>query len=106
MRYVLLTAVFLVLATLSVAAFLWSPHALVRITTGPAGGGADQFVTAFISVMKSLHPRISFQPAPVADLHESSQAMEDGKVDLAIVRPDVSPPVNGQTVAILRRDAV
>jgi TRAP-type uncharacterized transport system substrate-binding protein len=32
--------------------------------------------------------------------------MEAGRVELAIVRTDVSPPINGQTVAILRRDAV
>ncbi|MDB5544135.1 MAG: C4-dicarboxylate transporter substrate-binding protein [Hyphomicrobiales bacterium] len=106
MRYVLFTAVFLVVAAVSAGAYFWSPHAVVRITTGPVGGGAERFVNAFVSVMRTLHPRVTFQPVPVADLTESSKAMEAGKVDLAIVRTDVSPPVNGQTIAILRRDAV
>ena len=38
-------------------------------------------------------------------LAESSQALEEGRADLAIVRSDVAMPPNGQTVLIMRRNA-
>jgi TRAP-type uncharacterized transport system substrate-binding protein len=42
----------------------------------------------------------------VSDLKASSKALEDRKVDIALIRSDVSPPTNGQTLVILRRDVI
>jgi TRAP-type uncharacterized transport system substrate-binding protein len=66
----------------------------------------DKFISAFVSVTKTAHPRVRFELVPVGNAVESSKAMEDGKVDIALVRTDISPPANGQTVAIMRRDVV
>jgi TRAP-type uncharacterized transport system substrate-binding protein len=57
-------------------------------------------------VMKKEHPRVLITPVLSADLDASARGLENGKVDLAIVRTDVAPPINGQTIAILRREAV
>ncbi|HMF06742.1 MAG TPA: C4-dicarboxylate ABC transporter substrate-binding protein, partial [Methylocella sp.] len=97
---------FLVIALVLGALYYWSPRATLRVTTGPAGGIAQRFISAFVSVTTALHPRIRFETVPVANLEESSKAMEDGKVDIALVRTDVRPPVNGETLVILRRDIV
>ncbi|HTV34290.1 MAG TPA: TAXI family TRAP transporter solute-binding subunit [Methylocella sp.] len=102
----LMAAAFLMIAALLGALYLWSPRATLRITTGPAGGDADHFISTFISVTTALHPRIQFTPVPVPDLAASSKALEDGKVDIAVVRSDVLPPANGQTLVILRRDVI
>jgi TRAP-type uncharacterized transport system substrate-binding protein len=102
----LIAGTFLAAAALLALLYLWSPHAALRITTGPAGGAAQRFISAFVSVTSALHPRIRFETVPVPDLEASSKALEDGRVDIAIVRSDVRPPANGQTLAILRHDVI
>jgi TRAP-type uncharacterized transport system substrate-binding protein len=99
----LIAAGFLLIAVLLGALYLWSPHVILRITTGPAGSNAERIISTFISV---LHPRIRFVTVPVPDLEASSKALEDGKVDIAVVRSDIKPPANGQTLVILRRDVI
>jgi TRAP-type uncharacterized transport system substrate-binding protein len=86
--------------------YVWSPKATLRITTGPAGGIAERFISAFIGVTTAAHPQIRFETVTVADLRASSKALEDHKVDIALVRSDVAPPTNGQSLAILRRDVI
>jgi TRAP-type uncharacterized transport system substrate-binding protein len=102
----LIGGAFLLIALVLGALYLLSPHATLRITTGPAGGMAQRFISAFISVMTAEHPRVRFETVTVPNLEESSKALEDGKVNIAIVRSDVMPPSNGQTLVILRRDVI
>lgn len=101
-----IASAFLIVATLLALLYLWSPHATLRITTGILGGKAQRFISAFVSVTMAAHPRIRFETIPVPDLEASSKALEEGKVDIALVRSDVTPPINGQTIVILRRDVI
>jgi TRAP-type uncharacterized transport system substrate-binding protein len=48
---------------------------------------------------------LRLKPVLVDSLSEASHAFEDERVDLAIVRSDISMPVNGQTVLIMRHAA-
>jgi TRAP-type uncharacterized transport system substrate-binding protein len=102
----LIGGAFLLIAVVLGALYLWSPRATLRITTGPSGGIAQRFISAFISVTTAEHPRIRFETVTVPDLEASSRALEDDRVDIAIVRSDVKPPSNGQTLVILRRDVI
>ena len=102
----LLAGAFLVIALVLAGVYLWSPKATLRITTGPNGGMAQRFVSAFIANTEAAHPRIRFETVTVPDLTASSKALEERKVNIAIVRSDVSPPTNGQSLLILRRDVV
>ncbi|MFL5134215.1 MAG: TAXI family TRAP transporter solute-binding subunit [Microvirga sp.] len=61
---------------------------------------------AFMAVSNLQHPRIRLVPVQADDLAASAKALEEGRTDLSIIRTDVSPPTNGQTIAILRRDLV
>ena len=97
---------FLVVALLLGGLYLWSPHATLRITTGPAGGVAQRFVSALVFATTQDHPRIRFETVEVGSLAQSAKALEDDKVDIAIARSDVAPPANGQSLVILRRDVV
>jgi TRAP-type uncharacterized transport system substrate-binding protein len=102
----LIAGAFLVIALLLVILYLWSPRTALRFTTGPSGGIAQRFISAFVSVTTALHPHIRLETVAVADLEASSKALEDYKVNIALVRSDVSPPSNGQTLVILRRDVI
>ncbi len=86
--------------------FLFSPHAALHIATGPAGSQAERIISTFISTTEAEHPRIHIGAVAVADLAASSKALENGDVDIALVRSDVSPPTNGQSLVILRRDVL
>jgi len=102
----LLAGAFLVTALVLAGLYLWSPQATLRITTGPNGGMAQRFVSAFISSTEAAHPRVRFETVTVPDLAASSKALEELKVNIALVRSDVSPPTNGQSLLILRRDVL
>jgi TRAP-type uncharacterized transport system substrate-binding protein len=102
----LLAGGFLLAALILGGLYLWSPKATLRITTGPAGGMAQRFISAFVANTEAAHPRILFETVPVADLRASAKALEDYKVNIALVRSDVAPPINGQTLVILRKDVV
>lgn len=86
--------------------YFGKPHATLRITTGIEGGIAQRFISAFVTATHAAHPRIDFRMVETPDLLASSKALEDGRVDIALVRTDVAPPRNGQTLVILRRDVV
>jgi TRAP-type uncharacterized transport system substrate-binding protein len=96
----------LVIGSVLALVYYWSPHATLRVTTGPLGGPANRLFTAFRSVSAVEHPHIKLELVSVPDLEAASHALETGKADLALVRSDVSPPSNGQTIAIVRRDVI
>jgi TRAP-type uncharacterized transport system substrate-binding protein len=102
----LIAITFLVAAVVLGLLYLWSPRATLRITTGPSGGIAQRFISSFVTVTTTLHPHIRFETILVPDLEASAKALEDDKVDIALVRSDIAPPFNGQTLVILRRDVI
>jgi TRAP-type uncharacterized transport system substrate-binding protein len=102
----LLAGVILVAVCAAGILYVWSPKATLRITTGPAGGMAQRFISAFIGVTTAAHPHIRFETVTAPDLRASSKALEDRKVDIALVRSDIAPPTNGQSLVILRRDVI
>ena len=106
MRFALWTGGLLVIAALAAAIHFWSPHATLRVTTGPFGTEAQRLIGALVTEVAKDHPRVKIQPVQVNDLAASSKAIETGDAELALIRSDVSPPTNGQTIAILRRDVV
>ena len=97
---------FLLLASLLGVLYVWSPHATLRITTGPSGGIAQRFISTFVATTEAAHPRIRFETVPVPDLRASAKALEDLKANIALVRTDVAPPGNGQSLIVLRRDVM
>jgi TRAP-type uncharacterized transport system substrate-binding protein len=104
--FAVMAGVMLALGLVLSALYLWSPHATLRMTTGFPGTAAQKFVSAFVAGASAHYARLRIELVPVNSFAESSKAMENGKVDIAIVRTDIAPPTNGATVAILRRDAV
>ncbi|ARN79796.1 TAXI family TRAP transporter solute-binding subunit [Methylocystis bryophila] len=106
MATIFLAGAFLLIAGLLAAMYLWLPKATLTITTGPNGGVAQRFISAFIATTEAAHPRIHFETVSVPDLGASAKALEERKVNIALARSDLPPPVNGQTLVILRRDVI
>ncbi len=86
--------------------WLFSAKYTLSIAAGPADGYGTRFVAALNEAFKPEEPRIRFKPLVTADSSASAKALEQDKVDLAILRSDVRPPPNGLVIVILRRDAV
>ncbi len=103
MLMVIQAALLLMLVFLAAVYFL-KPHATLRVTDGILGGATHRLVSALVKVSLAEYPRVHFQLVDVDDLTTSAKVLEDGKADLAVVRSDVPAPLNGQTIAILRRD--
>ena len=68
--------------------------------------GEAERLRADLPVTTALHPHIRFETVPVSNLEASSKALEDYRANIALVRSDVRPPENGQTLVILRRDVI
>lgn len=86
------------------AIYLLKPKATLKITTGHHGGVANRFVSALAAETAVEYPRLRLESVETADLAASAKAIEDAKADLAVIRRDAAIPVNGETLAILRRD--
>ncbi len=86
------------------AIYLLKPKATLKITTGHHGGVANRFVSALAAETAVEYPRLRLESVETADLAASAKAIEDAKADLAVIRTDAAIPVNGETLAILRRD--
>lgn len=88
----------------AIAYYLYRPDGL-RVAF-PRDGDDARIVTAFADVLREQRKGIRLILTPVDDYAAASAALEQGRAQLAVVRPDVAMPVNGLTVAILREEAV
>jgi TRAP-type uncharacterized transport system substrate-binding protein len=88
------------------AIWLFSAKYTLSVAAGPADGYGARFVAALNEAFKPEEPRIRFTAIVTSDSDASAKALEQGKVDLAILRSDVRPPPNGLVIVILRRDAI
>ncbi|MCM8594046.1 TAXI family TRAP transporter solute-binding subunit [Accumulibacter sp.] len=89
------------------AAWIWFPWVFsanytIRVATGPLGGDAHKFVAAFKRELSEQRPRVRLLLEETANLQESGEALENGKVDLAVVRSDHPAAANGGTILIIR----
>ena len=78
----------------------------MTIAVGPWGSAEGKLVGAYAEALAEQDKDVRLKVVPYGDVRQSAQALQDKKVDLAIVRPDVLLPNNGLTVAILREEAV
>lgn len=100
-------AAVLALAGLAVAAvYTGLVHADLRIATGPPGSALQRLIGTFAAANARLHPRVRLLPVEEDSLAAGARALDDGRVDLAVIRSDLPPPASGLTVAILRRDVI
>lgn len=106
------TIVYMLIAILAVAgAVLFYSHVIkprmyLRVAVGGDGGASQRFMAALAPLLATERSRLRFRYVTFADPADAARAMERGEIDLMIGRSDLAPAPRGQTIVIMRRDAV
>ncbi|TGD95581.1 TAXI family TRAP transporter solute-binding subunit [Methylobacterium nonmethylotrophicum] len=103
-RIFLVTSLVLTVAA-AVALYVLQATTLT-IAVAPRDGTEPALIRAYAEALKSAQKGVRLKILPFDDVRESAKALEQGKADLAVVRPDVDLPANGLTLAILRDQAM
>lgn len=74
----------------------------LTIAVAPKGGFEPALLRAYADELARRKASIRLKVSAFDGVRESAEALKAGKVDLAVVRPDVSMPGNGLTLAVLR----
>ncbi len=72
----------------------------------PRDGTEPALIKAYADALETGRENIRLKILSFEDVRESAAALQDGRADLAVVRPDVLLPKNGLTLAILRDQAM
>ena len=89
----------------AVAYYLAQATTLV-IAVAPRDGTEPGLIKAYADALRDGRENVRLRILPFDDVRESAAALQDGRADLAVVRPDVELPTNGLTLAILRDQAM
>ena len=96
------------ISVLAILAAFLATYVLTRPTTlsvavAPAGGTEPALMRAFADALEAEGKAgIRLRLVPFPGVRESAAALEEKRVDLAVVRPDIAMPRNGLTLAVLR----
>ena len=81
-------------------------HVGYNVAYSTSGRGGAGLLQAIAQANKDEKTWIRFDRIPFPSLEEAAKALETGKADIALVRPDVALPAKAATIGILRREAV
>lgn len=79
---------------------------VLTIAVAPRDGTEPELIKAYADALDAGRESIRLKILSFDDVRESAMALQDGRADLAVVRPDVLLPTNGLTLAILRDQAM
>ncbi|MCJ2137533.1 C4-dicarboxylate ABC transporter substrate-binding protein [Methylobacterium sp. J-026] len=105
-REVLLLAGAALLGAGGVAAWYLLQATVLTIAVPPRDGTEPELIKAYADALEAGRGNVRLKILPFDDVRESAAALQDGRADLAVVRPDVLLPTNGLTLAILRDQAM
>ncbi|MFD0934109.1 TAXI family TRAP transporter solute-binding subunit, partial [Methylobacterium trifolii] len=96
-----------VLLVLAAGIAYWVSRATtLTIAVAPKDGTEPALIKAYSDALSAGRKEIRLKTLPFDDVNDSAAALQDGRADLAVVRPDVALPGNGLTLAILRDQAM
>jgi TRAP transporter TAXI family solute receptor len=108
-RYIGREMVLLAIAIIGMAvaaAFYLTQATVLTIAVAPKDGTEPELIQAYADALAASKQNIRFKILSFDEVTDSAKALQDGRADLAVVRPDVSLPANGLTLAILRDQAM
>ncbi|AMJ62359.1 TAXI family TRAP transporter solute-binding subunit [Bosea sp. PAMC 26642] len=88
--------------TAAVFYFASQPKTL-RLAVGPLGSEDARMATGFVQGLNREKSSIRIRLLLTEGSEESAKRLDDGQADLAIVRPDIALPAQGDTALITRR---
>ncbi|MCJ2030594.1 hypothetical protein MKK50_14490 [Methylobacterium sp. J-043] len=74
----------------------------LTIAVAPNGGTEPTLLRAYADELARRKLAVRLKVVAFGGVRESAEALRTGNADLAVVRPDVSMPGNGLTLAVLR----
>lgn len=105
-RLKVLAIIFVAVAVAAGSAYWLLAPRVLRVAVGPLGGQDIRLVVAFLQSLQREKAPIRLKLVLTDGASASSQQLESGKVDLAIVRSDITLPEKAATIAIMRREAI
>ncbi|KAB1070213.1 TAXI family TRAP transporter solute-binding subunit [Methylobacterium planeticum] len=94
------------IVAVALGAFLYlSRPTTLSIAVAPEGGTEPALMRAYAAALAEKRLNLRLRIVPFDGVRESAEALQAGKVDLAVVRPDILLPANGLTLAVLREQA-
>jgi TRAP transporter TAXI family solute receptor len=82
---------------------LYHAPSTLRIAVGPFGSEDTRMIAAFAQGLAREQSSFRLRTVITSGVAESARLVEDGKVDLAVIRPDIMMPTKADTVLITRR---
>jgi len=104
LMFVALAAILAVVGALAGTYYFAMRPETLRIAVGPANSDDVKLVQALTQGFARTRSQIRLRAIPTDGAIASAQALADGKVDLAIIRGDLTVPKNAQAVATLRKN--
>ncbi len=92
------------LAALAIVGFYFYERPTFLRVAVARGGEQQRLLVALNQEFVRTHADLRLRLVPTADERAAAKSMEDGKVDLAVVRSDVAMPTDASTVLILAHE--
>jgi len=96
----------LALIATALAVFVYFERPTILRVAFPRDSDDQAILAVAMRSFAETREAIRLKLVPVENLAQSAHALEEGHADLAVVRSDLSMPPSGQTVLIMRRDAL
>ncbi|KMO33127.1 C4-dicarboxylate ABC transporter substrate-binding protein [Methylobacterium variabile] len=96
----------LVLGAVAGAVLYLSRPTTLRVAVGPRDRVESHLIQAYADALARAREDIRLEVVPCDDVRDSAAALQSGRADLAVVRPDVRLPENGLTLAVLHDEAL
>ena len=93
-----------VIAAVAAAIYYYERPSVLRVAV-PRDSDDQAIMAAAVHDFAEAREGIRLKLVAVESLADASRALQEGHADLAVVRSDLTMPLNGQTVLIMRRDA-
>ncbi len=100
------TTVLIGLAALWAVSHFLAPRLALRVAVGGDQGESAKFMTALAPLVGHERWRMRFRQVSFDSPEQAAAALDAGKVDMMIARGDLAPRSKGQTLVIMRRDAI
>ncbi|KMO39284.1 TAXI family TRAP transporter solute-binding subunit [Methylobacterium aquaticum] len=96
----------LALGAVAGAVLYLSRPTTLRVAVGPRDRVESHLIQAYADALARAREDIRLEVVPYDDVRDSAAALQSGRADLAVVRPDVRLPENGLTLAVLHDEAL
>src|SRR3984957_580941 len=102
--FVILAGILAIVGAVAGAYYFAMRPVTLRVAVGPANSDDLKVVQALTQAFAQKHGYVRLRPIQTDGATESAKALENGSVDLAIIRGDLDVPKNAQAVATLRKN--